>query len=239
MFSFIEPLLALTEYMYFMCSTPLSCCSIGVATDCSTVIASPPTNVALIAISGGTILGYCATGRLRNETTPTITMMIAITMATIGRLMENFDIENPPELGLASRQTLLCSFLRLHCISVRLGQNLGALPHILKAFHNYLFACLQAVRHYDHLTECRSDFNGADLCFSVRTHHRNLVTALQLRHGLLRTQQCIGDRPDLGARRRRLSGSQRELGIREADRYLNSSSLGIDLPIYESELSLM
>ena len=37
------PLLALTEYMYSMPSTPLTCCSIGLATDCSTVSASAPT----------------------------------------------------------------------------------------------------------------------------------------------------------------------------------------------------
>ena len=68
----------------------------GVATDCSTVKASPPTKVALTAISGGTMLGYCATGRLRKETTPTITMTMEITMATIGRLMKNLDMEGLP-----------------------------------------------------------------------------------------------------------------------------------------------
>ena len=40
--SFIEPLLALSEYMYSMLSTPDICCSMGVATDCSTVTASAP-----------------------------------------------------------------------------------------------------------------------------------------------------------------------------------------------------
>ena len=33
--SFIEPLLALSEYMYSMLSTPDICCSMGMATDCS------------------------------------------------------------------------------------------------------------------------------------------------------------------------------------------------------------
>ena len=40
--SFIVPLFALSEYMYSMLSTPDICCSMGVATDCSTVTASAP-----------------------------------------------------------------------------------------------------------------------------------------------------------------------------------------------------
>src|SRR6266849_3034820 len=40
-------------------------------------------------ISGGTILGNCATGSPSIVTKPTMTVMIAITMATMGRLMKN------------------------------------------------------------------------------------------------------------------------------------------------------
>ncbi len=36
------PLVWLVEYMYSMLSTPLICCSMGVATDCSSVTASAP-----------------------------------------------------------------------------------------------------------------------------------------------------------------------------------------------------
>src|SRR3984957_21254462 len=75
-----------------MLSTPLICCSMGVATDCSSACASAPTYVAGSCISGGTIFGNCATGRLAIATAPTITVRIAITIATIGRLMKNFDI---------------------------------------------------------------------------------------------------------------------------------------------------
>src|SRR5580692_4895391 len=41
--------------------------------------------------SGGTIFGNCAIGRLTSATAPTITVMIAMTIATMGRLMKNFD----------------------------------------------------------------------------------------------------------------------------------------------------
>jgi len=46
----------------------------------------------------GTIFGNCATGRLAIVTAPTITIRIAITIATIGRLMKNFDIAQFPSL---------------------------------------------------------------------------------------------------------------------------------------------
>src|ERR1700757_5044956 len=72
-----------------MLSTPLICCSIGVATDCSTVKASAPTYVVLTWTSGGVILGNCAVGKLSIATTPTMTITIEITMDTIGRFMKN------------------------------------------------------------------------------------------------------------------------------------------------------
>src|SRR6266853_292197 len=39
-------------------------------------------------ISGGTMLGNCATGSVSTETAPTSTIRMAITMATMGRLMK-------------------------------------------------------------------------------------------------------------------------------------------------------
>jgi hypothetical protein len=79
-------------------STPLSCCSIGVATDCSTVWASAPTKVVWIWTSGGAMEGNSATGSRRSVMAPAITVRMAMTMATIGRRMKNFDIvsRRPP-----------------------------------------------------------------------------------------------------------------------------------------------
>src|SRR5262249_36108579 len=90
--NFDWPLFALMEYMYSMLSTPLICCSIGVATDWSRVTASAPGYVAVTWIWGSAILGNCALGRLRMATAPTMTMTIEITMATMGRSMKNFDM---------------------------------------------------------------------------------------------------------------------------------------------------
>src|ERR1051325_2421559 len=72
-----------------MLSTPLICCSMGVATDCSTVKASAPTYVVLTWTSGGVMLGNCAVGRLSIATMPTMTITIEITMDTMGRFMKN------------------------------------------------------------------------------------------------------------------------------------------------------
>src|SRR5271170_1209712 len=60
--SFIVPLLALREYMYSMLSTPDICCSMGVATDCSMVVASAPGYVAFTWTCGSAMFGNCAMG---------------------------------------------------------------------------------------------------------------------------------------------------------------------------------
>ncbi len=75
-----------------MLSTPDICCSMGVATDCSTVMASAPVYVAVMVTSGGTISGNCATGSETRAMRPQITMTMAITIATMGRLMKNLDM---------------------------------------------------------------------------------------------------------------------------------------------------
>jgi hypothetical protein len=69
-----------------MFSTPLIFCSSGVATDASTSVALAPMKVVVTWIIGGTISGYCEMGRPLMATTPSRTVMMEITIATIGRL---------------------------------------------------------------------------------------------------------------------------------------------------------
>src|SRR6185436_20888776 len=90
--------LALVDCMYSMLSTPFICCSIGLATACSMVMASAPGYVVVTMIWGGTISGNCASGSPRIETTPTITVMMAMTIATIGRSTKNLATPSPPGL---------------------------------------------------------------------------------------------------------------------------------------------
>ena len=66
-------------------STPFIFCSSGVATDASTSVALAPTNVVVTCTIGGTISGYCEIGRPDMATRPSSTMMMEITMATMGR----------------------------------------------------------------------------------------------------------------------------------------------------------
>ncbi len=40
--------------------------------------------------------GYCEIGSVNNETKPTTTVIMAMTMATMGRRMKNFDIRYLP-----------------------------------------------------------------------------------------------------------------------------------------------
>src|SRR6185436_16877387 len=90
--SVIVPSLALVDCMYSMSSTPLICCSSGVATDCSIVCASAPVYVVLTIICGGTMSGNWATGNPAIATNPTITVTMAITIATTGLLMKSLEI---------------------------------------------------------------------------------------------------------------------------------------------------
>src|SRR5215469_2601275 len=91
---FMVPSLALVDIMYNMLSTPFICCSSGVATDCSIVSASAPVYVVDTLIWGGTMSGSMAMGSFVIATKPPITVMIAMTIATIGRLMKNFAMAN-------------------------------------------------------------------------------------------------------------------------------------------------
>ena len=68
---------------------------IGVATDCSMVSASAPVYVVVRLICGGKIWGNCAIGSPRRDTTPTSTVMIAMTIATIGRRTKKADMLLP------------------------------------------------------------------------------------------------------------------------------------------------
>ena len=85
----IRPSLELSDFMYSMRSTPLTCCSIGVATDCSTASAPAPGYTAVTWMFGGDSCGYCSMGSVSRVCTPISTIRIASTMARIGRRMKN------------------------------------------------------------------------------------------------------------------------------------------------------
>src|SRR5881628_10802 len=83
-------------------STPLTCCSMGVATACSTSSALAPMYVVVTWISGGVMSGYCEMGRRESETAPTITVTIEITIATMGRRMKKFPMSYLEAAGVGA-----------------------------------------------------------------------------------------------------------------------------------------
>src|SRR6267143_5859508 len=148
-----------------MLSTPLTCCSMGVATACSRAFASAPTYVACSLISGGTMFGNCATGSPAMVTAPTITIRMAITIATIGRLMKNFDIAQFPS---AAR---MCGF----------GCNEGSVPEFLQSVDYNLLTRLEAFVNNPHRPDRLPGLHGAHTNFAIAADHCYLITSLRLR----------------------------------------------------------
>src|SRR5208283_2689213 len=68
-----------------MFSTPLTSCSIGVATVSATTLALAPGYAAVTEMVGGVTSGYCATGSRTRATRPTRTITTERTVAKIGR----------------------------------------------------------------------------------------------------------------------------------------------------------
>src|ERR1700739_533109 len=75
-----------------MFSTPLICCSIGVATVEATTSALAPGYWPVTVMIGGAISGYCATGSRAKLTAPRITNTIETTAAKIGRSMKKCEM---------------------------------------------------------------------------------------------------------------------------------------------------
>src|SRR5690242_18727095 len=125
-----------------MLSTPFICCSSGVATDCSIVTASAPVYVVETMICGGMMSGNCATGSARIATSPPSTVMMAITIATIGRSIKIREII-----------TLLRDEARIHS---------DARPDLLHTLYNYTFAGFQAVVNNPELVDLLADFHGTN-----------------------------------------------------------------------------
>src|SRR5271154_3183234 len=111
------------------------------------------------------MLGNCATGKDKMVIEPTITRTIEITMATIGRLIKNFDMELPS----------------WSCQREWLGIPLHSRTHFLNALGHYALACLQSVGNHPLGAHTIADTDGPNAHFVRAVHHRHLIAALQLR----------------------------------------------------------
>src|SRR5580704_889582 len=121
------------------------------------------------------MLGNCAIGRLRMLMTPTITITMEITMATMGRLMKNFDI------GL----------LPLCLCGKSLGIYLHSPAYLLHSLGDHAIAALQSIGYNPVRVHAIAHGNRADAHLVVATHNCHLITALKFGYRALRNQQRI------------------------------------------------
>src|SRR5271169_3536147 len=121
------------------------------------------------------MLGNCATGKLRMVRVPTSTRTIEITMATMGRLIKNFD------MGLPSRS--------FH--GKWLGVHLHAGTYLLHTLGDHPFARLESLRNNPLVADAVADCDRPDAHFVLFVHRCDLIAALQLRNRTLRHEQRI------------------------------------------------
>jgi len=93
---FMRPSLALMEFMYIMSCAPLTCCSMGVVTACSTTWALAPVNWVDTCTEGGDICGYCAMGSPKMASTPVMVMTIEMTAEKMGLSMKKLTNMDAP-----------------------------------------------------------------------------------------------------------------------------------------------
>src|SRR5713101_1882128 len=116
------------------------------------------------------MLGNWAMGRFSMVIVPTRTKTMEITIATMGRLMKNFDI------GLPSPDFHGKWF----------GVHLHARTHLLHSLDDHAFTLLEPFRNNPLGADAVADLDRTDAHFVLAGHNRYLIAALQLRHRTLR-----------------------------------------------------
>src|SRR2546430_328440 len=187
-----------------MLSTPLICCSIGVATDCSTVKASAPTYVVFTWTSGGVMLGNCAVGKLSIATMPTMTITMEITMDTMGRFMKNLYTMWALRCVARSVRLFRCGGLWLK----RFCLNFHSLADFLHSFRHVSVTGLWAFVYNPHGVNLSPHFDRTNAYLVVVTNYGNEVTALQFVHSTLRNKHSVPLNSDSRADLAKPAGTQ-------------------------------
>src|SRR5271170_5319125 len=120
-------------------------------------------------ISGGTTFGNWATGRPLIVTRPTMTMMMEITIATIGRLIKNRDM---PSVGRLRSRRGQC---HRHVIG---GAHGDSVLDLLQAFRHDALAGAEPVLDQPKLAEARARPHGLDMDMVFRIHQCHLELPL-------------------------------------------------------------
>src|ERR1700730_3200055 len=191
-------------------STPLICCSIGVATDCSTVSASEPGSVADTTISGGVIFGKRDTGTNASETRPTMMVMSEITIARIGRRIKKADMLTP------LRRRRRTPRYRLHQL---------AITNSLYPFNDDLIPSLEALFDYPERIYLFPYLYLPNLSVIVSIDDRYLVTGLQLIDRPLRHQKSTRSGSNCNSNANKLARAQNIVWVGEQG--FNSDRAGL------------
>src|SRR6185369_6322717 len=131
------------------------------------------------------MLGYWATGSPARATSPTMTVMMAMTMATIGRLMKKRYMALPPAaFGCGARPGS-----RAGGQAERPRLNRHPLFHLLHTFGDHHLARLEARLDFPKRSHPLARLYHAQLHLVVGAQHRQLVAPLQFQQAALRHQQ--------------------------------------------------
>src|SRR6266498_208614 len=138
-----------------MSSTPLTSCSMGVATVSASTLGFAPGYTARTTTVGGAISGYCAMGNWNTAINPTSTMTIERTAAKIGRRMKKWEkfMAIPPSVGHGSLRRTFPQF-RLHHDSR---------THAQQSFNDDLFTWLQPLLNHAQAVDHWADLYRAKL----------------------------------------------------------------------------
>src|SRR2546427_11944285 len=154
------------------------------------------------------MLGNCAIGSCTSAAAPTITMRIAMTMATIGRLTKNFAIVRCSLSALGSTGRAGCRLRRSRLCRGRLRIHHHPGFHFLHSFNYDPLARLEPLRDDPPVPDLLANFHRADVYFILGPYYQYLIAALQLLDRLLRHKHRpfpgLGRNPDLGV----LTGTQ-------------------------------
>src|SRR5215831_12386357 len=165
------------------------------------------------------MFGYSATGSCTIATTPTITMRMEITMATMGRLMKKTAME-------AYR------LLRRHGGGwrARVHPDLLTRAHPIAPFDDDPLVRLEALGDDPERADPLVGLHRAQVDGIVRLHDRDLVNALHVVDGALWDEQRV--LPDVHrAHLRVLAGAEHAARIRKDAARQHSAGLHVDLPI--------
>src|SRR6185436_1417446 len=177
---------------------------------------------------GGARKGYCSKLRLRRVLSPSRTMMIEMTMATMGRRMKNC------AMALALRHR---DGGRLG--GGRTGRHLHPRADFLHALHHDPVAGFQPFVDEPEGADALPRLDHAQLDSVVRLDHGHVVDALELGDRALGDQDRALLLVDGDADAPELAGPDGAPGVREGDLHEDRPGLGIDRAVHEYEIALL